>query len=114
MKVNQLSKYGINRIEKWSDAKRKTTNYLASIALLTGYSAANSNNTKTDNPYYKVEKIKTVGGGELDKVTISGPPTPPKGFKRPIVKPNMTNKTDTNVTLGKDPIPKDKDEGFIK
>ena len=88
---------------------KKTTYCLASLALLAGCSAENSKHSKTDNPYYKVEKIKTIGGAELDKVTISGPPTPPKGFERPVVKTNTANKMDTNATLGKDPLLKDKD-----
>ncbi len=94
--------------------KKKTTNCLLSIILLTGYSVANSNDSKTDNPYYKVEKIKTVEGAKLDKVTISGSPTPPKGFKRPVVKSNTANKMDTNATSGKPLLSKDKNESFIK
>ncbi len=86
---------------------KKATYCLASLTLLTGCSAKDLKNSKTDNPYYKVEKIKTAGGEELDKVTISGPPTPPKGFKRPVVKPATANEVDTNATSGKDPLPKD-------
>ncbi len=93
---------------------KKITYSLTTLALLTGCSAEDLKDSKTDNPYYKVEKIKTVGGAELDKVTISGPPTPPKGFKRPVVKSNTANKRDTDATSGKDPLSKDKNESFIK
>ncbi len=84
--------------------KKKTTYCLASLALVTGCSTEDSKHSKTqiDNPYYKVEKVKTVGNDQLEKTTISGPPTPPKGFVRPVVKPNKTDKIDKNITKKND------------
>ncbi len=87
---------------------------VASLVLLTACSVENSKHSKADNPYYKVEKIKTIGGAELDKATISGPPTPPKGFSRTIVKPATADKMGTNATSGKVSLSKDKNESFIK
>lgn len=43
--------------------KKQTTYCLASLALITGCSAEDTNQSKkqTDKPYCKVEKVKTVG-----------------------------------------------------
>ncbi len=80
---------------------KKTTCCIASLAVLTSCSSEDSKHSKTDNPYYKVEKIKTVDGTELDKITISGPPTPPEGYERPIVKSDTVVKTDINQSFKK-------------
>ncbi|RRS30246.1 MAG: hypothetical protein P794_07860 [Epsilonproteobacteria bacterium (ex Lamellibrachia satsuma)] len=77
---------------------KKTTCCLASLSLLTGCVAENSKHSKTDNPYYHVEKVETDKGTQLEKITISGPPTPPKGYDRPVVKPDTTTKKDYNST----------------
>ena len=76
---------------------KKTTCCLASLSLLTGCVAENSKQSKTDNPYYHVEKVET-DKGQLDKITISGPPTPPKGYDRPVVRPDKISKKDENAT----------------
>ncbi len=81
---------------------KKTTFCLTSLALLTACSAEDSNNSKTENPYYKAKKIKTDGGVELEEVTISGPPTPPKGFERPVAKSDISETVDINATYKKD------------
>lgn len=80
--------------------KKQTTYCLASLALITGCSAEDTNQSKkqTDKPYCKVEKVKTVGNKQLEKTTISGPPTPPEGFERPVVKPHKADKNTTKKT----------------
>ena len=74
----------------------KTTYYLVSLSLLTGCAAENSKQSQNDNPYYHVETVDTKKG-QLNKTTIGGPPTPPKGYERPIVNPNLTNNNDDNI-----------------
>ncbi len=74
----------------------KTTYYLVSLSLLTGCAAENSKQSQNDNPYYHVETGDTKKG-QLNKTTIGGPPTPPKGYERPIVNPNITNKKDDTI-----------------
>lgn len=71
---------------------KKTAYCLVSLFLLTACASENSKPSKTSNPYYHVEKVKTDKGKELDKTIISGPPTPPKGYDRPVVIPDTTDK----------------------
>ncbi len=45
--------------------------------------------------YYQVEAVATDDGKVLERITISGPPTPPPGFDRPIVSiEDLAQKTD--------------------
>lgn len=48
--------------------------------------------------YFKVERVVTENEVVLEKTTISGPPTPPLGFERPIVQPKVSNEGDINST----------------
>lgn len=77
----------------------KTIYCLVSLSLLTGCAAGNTEQADTSNPYYHTEKVKTDTGEALDKTTISGPPTPPKGYDRPVVIPDTANKKEDKAKL---------------
>jgi hypothetical protein len=58
----------------------------------------------TSNPYYSVETITLRDGTQLDRVTISGPPTPPPGYEleRAPVPPSALHQLAASLTL---PVP---------
>jgi Fibronectin type III domain/Peptidase_C39 like family len=49
--------------------------------------------------YFSVETLVMDDGRVVDKTVISGPPTPPEGYERPIVEPGTLNKSDSVVIL---------------
>lgn len=72
--------------------------FTVSVAIVfIGCAAENSKPSNSENPYYHVEKVETDQGEQLDKITISGPPTPPEGYDRPVVEPNITHKNDDHT-----------------
>ena len=69
-----------------------------SLPLLAGCATDNSQHTNTDTPNYQVEKVKNEKEEQLDKTIINSPPTPPKGYERPVVEPDTTDKKDNHTT----------------
>ena len=54
----------------------------AVVVFVTGCSADNGKDTKNDPKHYKVKETDIRG---IEQITINGSPTPPDGYKRPVV-----------------------------
>ncbi len=67
---------------------------LTLLATLSLWAAENTLPDELLEKYYQTETIVTKDGELLDKITISGPPTPPPGFERPTVSGIELAKTD--------------------